>query len=155
MRTVIIGAAWLIATAAAQPSAPKVADLGWMSGSWVSGTDEDWTEEIWIGPRAGVLLGMNLSGKGAKSTGFEFMRIAADAEGHITFFASPNGKPAVPFRLVSLKPGEAVFENPRHDYPTNLVYRLKGGELVGTISGPGGKKPMSWTLRRPSRAQRN
>lgn len=148
MRTLFIAAAWVAASGAAQPEAPKMADLRWLGGSWVSGTAEAWTEEMWTAPRGEVLLGLNRSGKGAKATGFEFMRIAADGEGRIAFWASPGGKPAVAFPLVSLKPGEVVFENTRHDYPTRVVYRRHGETLVGTISGPGGKNPMSWTFRR-------
>ncbi len=95
------------------------------------------------------MLGTNRSGKGGKASGFEFMRIAPGTGGRISFFASPGGKQAVEFPLTSLKAGEAVFENARHDYPTRVVYRRDGDRLVGTISGPGGKNPVSWTFRRP------
>ena len=145
----VTAAAWLIATAAAEPAKPTIADLSWLSGSWVSGKGEEWTEELWMPPRGGMLLGINRSGKGAKATGFEFMRIQADASGRISFWASPAGKAPVAFPLTSLKPGEATFENAGHDYPTKVVYRRQGEELVGTISGPGGANPYSWTFRRP------
>jgi hypothetical protein len=154
MRSLLIVAAWLAVGGAAQPAAPKVSDLGWLSGSWVSGSGDAWTEEMWTAPRGGVLLGLNRSGKGAKATGFEFMRIAADAEGRISFWASPGGKAAVAFPLVSLKPGEAVFENAGHDYPTKVVYRREGAKLIGTISGRGGKNPFSWTFRRSGAGKR-
>ena len=143
--TIVLAA---LLSAAAAPQA-KVDDLAWLSGAWVSETPQGWTEEYWTAPRGGVLLGTNRSGKGPTATGFEFMRIAADADGTIKFWASPGGKAAVGFPLTSYRKGEAVFENAGHDYPTKVVYRRKGNILIGTISGPGGKDPYSWTFKRP------
>ena len=141
----VLGALFLIGTG---PQA-EVEDLSWLSGAWVSESKEGWTEELWTPPRAGVMLGTNRSGKGGQLGGFEFMRIAADESGAISFWGSPGGKPPVAFRLTSAKPGEAVFENPAHDYPTRIVYRRDGQGLIATVSGPGGKDPLSWTFRRP------
>ena len=128
----------------AMAPAPRIADFGWLSGAWVSETKDGWTEELWTSPRGGMLLGTNRSGKGAKATGYEYMRIEADANGRISFWGSPGGKPAVPFALVSSGPREAVFENPKHDYPTRIVYRRQGRVLSATVSGPGGANPLSW-----------
>ncbi len=143
---------WLVGPAALLliGAAPQndVAKLGWLGGAWLSETPEGWTEEIWTVPRGGLMLGTNRSGKGERATGFEFMRIALDGEGRVAFFASPNGKPASAFPMVSSAPGEAVFENPAHDYPTRIVYRRDGDVLTGTISGPGGKNVMRWVFRR-------
>ena len=64
------------------------------------------------------------------------------------FWASPAGKTAVPFRLVSSKAGEAVFENPVNSYPVRIAYRREGDRLVATVSGKEGRNPMSWTFRK-------
>ena len=133
---------------AAQP-APKVEDLSWLSGAWLSETGEGWTEELWTSPRGGVMLGTNRSGEGDRATGYEFMRIAADGQGRLAFWGSPGGKPAVAFPLVSSSAREAVFENPAHDFPTRIVYRREGERLVATVSGPEGKNPLRWVFRRP------
>ena len=146
MRAWLMAAALVAATAAAP--ATRVDDLGWLSGSWVSDTRQGWTEELWTAPRGGVMLGVNRSGKGERASGFEYMRIAADSAGRISFWASPQGAAAVPFRLVSSGPREAVFENPKNDYPTRIVYRRTGTTLAATISGPDGTRPMRWTFRR-------
>jgi hypothetical protein len=130
------------ALALAAPPAARVEDLGWMSGPWVSETREGWTEELWMAPRRGLMLGTNRSGKGARATGFEYMRIEVDGAGRIAFWGSPGGKPAVAFTLVSSGPREAVFENPAHDFPTRIVYRRQGERLVASVSGPGGKGEM-------------
>ncbi|HEY0626539.1 MAG TPA: DUF6265 family protein [Allosphingosinicella sp.] len=136
-----------LAVASAAP-APKVEDLDWLSGDWVSEQETTWTEESWTSTRGGMLLGVNRSGKGDKGTAYDFMRIAADEQGNIVFWASPAAKAPVPFRLVSRGATEAVFENPEHDYPTRIAYRRAGNQLHATISGPEGKNPYSWTFRR-------
>jgi hypothetical protein len=141
-------AAWVATSAAAPAPAVQVADLGWLRGNWISETRQGWTEEMWTSPRGGMMLGLNRSGKSERASGFEFMRIAADAAGRISFWASPAGGAAVPFRLVSSGPREAVFENVKNDYPTRIVYRRTGATLAATISGAEGSKPMSWTFRR-------
>jgi hypothetical protein len=140
----------ILAGAASIAAAPvrNVSDLGWLSGSWVSETKEGWTEEVWTSARGDMMLGTNRSGKGGKASAFEFMRIAPDGLGRISFWASPGGKTAVQFPMTSSKAGEVVFENPTNDYPTKILYRRKGEMLSATISGPEGKNPYSWTFRK-------
>lgn len=139
-----------LALAAATP-APQVSDLGWLAGSWVSEKGEGWVEEHWTDARGGVMLGTNRTGKGGKVVGFEYMRIATDDRGVVNFWGSPSGAPPVAFRLVALEGREAIFENPAHDYPNRIVYRMQDDILVGTISGPAGENPTSWTFRRPTK----
>ena len=146
LRAVTIGLAGLAGVASAP--AAKVQNLGWMSGAWVSESKDGWTEELWTSERGGMLLGTNRSGKGTAATGFEFMRIAADADGALTYWASPSGQKPVGFRLFSSGPNQVAFENPANDYPTRIAYRRVGGTLHAAISGPGGKNTMTWTFRR-------
>ena len=134
-------------TAAAAP-ARSVADLGWLSGAWISQGKDGWTEEHWTSPRGDMMLGTNRSGKAEKASAFEFMRIAPDGLGRISFWASPGGKTPVRFPLVSSAPREAIFENPANDYPTRIVYRRKGEMLVATISGPEGRSSFTWTFKK-------
>jgi hypothetical protein len=147
------GTLWVVSSAAAQtPAASRaatdVAALEWLAGSWGEERAGGWTEELWMKPRGGIMLGVNRSGTAGRTSGFEYMRIAVDPAGRIGFWASPSGGAAVPFRLVSSGPREAVFENPGNDYPTRIAYRRTGATLTATISGPDGAKPMSWTFRR-------
>ena len=147
MRQLAVLALIGFATVASAP-ARSMADLGWLSGAWVSQGKDGWTEEHWTSPRGDMMLGTNRSGKGDKAIAFEFMRIAPDGLGRISFWASPSGKAAVRFPLVSSGPREAMFENPANDFPTRIVYRRKGETLVATISGPGGKSSFSWTFKK-------
>ncbi|HYD37573.1 MAG TPA: DUF6265 family protein [Allosphingosinicella sp.] len=141
---IMVATAWLVAAA----SPHEASKLGWMSGRWVSEAGDRWTEENWSEPRAGMMLGSGRSGRGAQLRDWEFMRIAPDADGHLAFWGSPRGAPAVPFRLKSLSASEAVFENPRHDYPQRVVYRRDGEVLVATVSLVDGSNANSWRYSR-------
>ena len=146
MKIILAIAGLALASASA---ARDIQDFRWMSGAWVSESKGEWVEEVWTAPRGGMMLGTNRSGNEGKATGFEFMRIAADKDGRPTFWASPSGKEAVPFRMFSSGPNQVAFENPANDYPTRIAYRRVGGRLHAVISGPGGKKTMTWTFKRP------
>jgi hypothetical protein len=147
MRIIFIAAAWL-ATVGAAPAA-SVGDLGWLSGAWVSRDGDKWTEEYWTPPRGSVMIGAGLSGKGRKAEWFEHMRIAADKDGALAFFAMPGGAPASRFPLVWAEKGEIVFENAAHDFPQRIRYRREGEALVTTISRIDGSKAQSWIFKRP------
>jgi hypothetical protein len=150
MRRLAMAAAAALILAAAPAPRRDVSQLAWLAGAWAtqaSSPAEQWTEERWSPPRGGVMLGSSLSGKGGEANWFEYMRLARDQKGAIHYWASPGGKPAVPFLLVSLSDREAVFENPSNDYPTRIVYRRSGRILHATISGPDGANPQSWRYR--------
>ncbi len=144
-------AIWAMAAAAvlagASPAA-TVDDLAWMAGAWSREEGGRWTEESWTGPRGGVMLGHSRSGRGETVREFEFLRIAADADGTLAYFAQPGGRPPVAFRLVRREGTSAVFENAAHDYPQRIEYRRDGETMTATISAIDGSKPMRWTFRR-------
>jgi hypothetical protein len=141
----IAAAAVLIA---AGPARQDASALGWMAGSWAAEKDGRWTEERWHKPRGGVMLGTGQSGRDDAADNYEFMRIASGEDGALSFWGSPNGQPPVEFKLTSLSRREAVFENPKHDFPTRIAYRREGNRLVATVSGPDGSGTQSWRYRR-------
>lgn len=144
----LVGALLLGSAALAAPIDPAASFLAWMSGSWITESSGAWTEERWSLPRAGVLLGTSLSGRGNRAESFDFLRIAAGEDGKISYWGSPQGAPPVAFALVRATRNELVFENPSHDFPTRIVYRRDGKVMTATISGPGGKGAQSWRYRR-------
>lgn len=110
--------------------------LGWMSGDWVAlEKDGRWTEEIWSAPRAGMMIGTSRTGTGGQTGSFEYMRIAAAEDGHLSFFASPNAVAPVSFNLTSWGERSVSFENAANDYPKRISYTRKGRMLIAEISG--------------------
>jgi hypothetical protein len=144
-RLMIAGAALLLM---AQASPPRVDALGWLAGRWLAEANGRWTDESWSAPRGGVMLGHSRSGRGETLREFEFLRLAADADGTLAYFAQPGGRPPVAFRLVASEGTSATFENPGHDFPQRIRYVRDGESLTATISRIDGSNAMSWRFRR-------
>lgn len=74
--------------------------------------------------------------KNSKTVAYEFLRIRETEAGGIEYIAKPSGQSEASFLLVRLSDREVVFENPAHDFPQRIIYRLEaGGELVARIEG--------------------
>ncbi len=115
----------LAAPAQDKPKKPSVGDLAWFSGCWKQQKDGNrYTIEQWSKP-AGMMIGTVRSYRDGRITAYEFLRII-EKEGDIYFVAIPSGQEEAAFKLTSLKDGEAVFENPEHDFPQRLVYKKAG-----------------------------
>ena len=142
--------AFFLLAGAAGAAGPQIDGLAWMAGTW-TGTDAGVEmEEIWTAPKGGSMLGMHRDVAGGKTQSFEFLRIDAGADG-ITYWASPRGRPATPFRLAKAEGRSVTFENPQHDYPTRILYWLADdGALHAKIEGTAGDKPAAeeWTWQR-------
>jgi len=87
-------------------------------------------------PEGGTMLGMNRTVAAGKTVAWEFMRIVQDENGTVSFIALPSGQKETAFRLTKSGDREATFENPGHDFPQRVIYRLRGdGSLLGRIEG--------------------
>jgi hypothetical protein len=146
IKAIFVAAAAMV-LAAASDDRTAVDDLGWMSGHWTTAPDESWAEEIWLEPRAGLMLGLGRAGRGEALEDWEYMRVEADAEGVPVLWASQRGRSAVGFALVRGDASSAVFENAAHDFPQRIAFRRSGEEMTATISALDGGHAMSWTYR--------
>jgi hypothetical protein len=145
----------LVQEPAPPPRPDPLAQLAWMAGSWHSeGRIE--TEELWLAPKGGLMLGLHreFEPKSAHAS-FEYLRIQAGGPGvqgigGIDYHASPGGGPSTAFRLVEVSASHAVFSNPEHDFPQQLIYRLEDGELVARVEGDVGGRTQSseWRWKR-------
>ena len=111
-----------------------VEQLAWMAGCWRQESGGRVADEIWMAPSGGAMLGMNRTVAGGRTVSFEFMQIGADA-GRIVFTARPSGQADASFTLLKSGDRDVVFENPAHDFPQRVMYRLDGETLVGRIEG--------------------
>jgi len=142
----------VLAALALLPAAPAMAetdvtDLAWLSGAWESGP-APWIEERWDEPRGGMLIGHARFGMDDKALGFEFFRVQAGEDGVLVYHAQPEGRPAVPFRLAKAEGTSVTFENPAHDHPQRISYRVEGDTLTATISKLDGSEAQTFTFRR-------
>src|SRR5215213_8797365 len=107
-----------------------------LSGCWErnekSGTA---ATEIWMKPAGTSIMGMGRTVKNGKTVDYEMMRIEQRADG-IYFVAKPKANPAeTSFKLKSSAGGEFTFENPEHDFPQRVIYKVNGNTLMGRIEG--------------------
>jgi hypothetical protein len=120
----------------AQTQPFSVDQLGWISGCWERRGDDRLTEERWMTPSGGLMIGMSRTVAKGKVVEYEFIMIREEANGDISYIARPSGQEEASFRLVKLGKTEAVFENPTHDFPQRIIYRReKDGSLFARIEG--------------------
>lgn len=131
-------------------AATELSELRWIAGHWTGVQDGIEMEESWLAPKGKTMLGLHRDVKNDRTVSFEFLRIEATAEG-ITYWASPRGKPATPFRLIESSGKRVVFENAQHDFPQRIIYWLSSDDsLHAKIEGTLGGKPASeeWAWKR-------
>ena len=127
----------------------KIAELNWIAGNWSSDVNGTITEEQWLEPRSGMMVGMNRTAFPNGKASFEFLRIA-ETENGIVYFASPSGKSPTPFALKELGKSKVVFENLANDFPHRIIYERSGDTMVAKIEGEvkGKTESMKWTWKR-------
>lgn len=135
--------AWAGFAAAAPVAEPEsasigglsLADLAWMAGCWTGEEGGTVTEECWLAPSGGLLLGMHRDVRPSGKSFFEFLRIEAVGDSAV-YWGSPLGRPATPFGLVEKGPRRVVFANPAHDFPQRIIYwRTDDGLLHARVEG--------------------
>jgi hypothetical protein len=130
----------LLVAGAAQ--AQTVDQLAWLAGCWASERGEAGSGEQWMAPAGGTMLGVSRTVRGARTVEHEFMQIRTGADGKLVFIALPSGQRETSFPLASIGEREVVFENPQHDFPTRVSYRLQADDrLVARIEGQRDGKP--------------
>jgi hypothetical protein len=130
----------LAGAVAAEESAtakPTLEDFAWLAGQWRIENGKRVVDEHWMSPAGGLMMGMARAIEGGKVE-YEFTLLRQEPNGDIVYVASPSKQREAIFRLTSLTNGEAVFENPAHDFPKKIIYaRRPDGSLLAAIEGPG------------------
>ncbi|MGH7493203.1 MAG: DUF6265 family protein [bacterium] len=120
----------------AQERDPAVEDFAWLAGCWQRSGKGHEVVEQWMKPAGDLMLGMSRTVANGKAREFEFLQIRRKEEGGIFYVAIPSGQQETWFKLVKHGTHEAVFENPDHDFPQRIIYRLeKDGSLAARIEG--------------------
>ena len=120
-------------TIACQAETAGIEKLSFLSGCWAGAG----TEEVWLKPQGGTMLGMSRTVKGGRTVFTEFLHIASAPDGGLVLNVQLKlaGK-STQFRLTELKDGAVTFSNPEHDYPQRIIYRREAdGSLFARIEG--------------------
>lgn len=122
---------------AAEQAQGPAALPGWMAGRWCGGTGGTAIEEVWLSPAGGYMIGMGRTVVANRPhEEFEFLRVTWQ-DGVPTYLAQPQGGPVVAFKQSRAGDQWVRFENPAHDFPTRVEYRLTPTGLHAEIAGPG------------------
>ncbi len=146
MRASLLSLAFLATASTASAQIP-LAMPDWMSGHWLSCENGAQIAENWFGAGSGTLLGTNLTQ--GEHSGFEFLRVAANGRGGISYFSMPNGAPVTEFTMKSNEKQRVVFENLPHDFPQRVIYWRDGSQLHARIEGNinGKLESQEWAFR--------
>jgi hypothetical protein len=119
---------------------PSVSELAWLEGVWRGKVGTRDFEAQYTGTEGGVVLSASKYSTNGQPAGFEFERFQ-EKDGHVVLTPYPDGKESpASFRLTDFdqKTHRAVFENPKHDFPTKISYhRVAEDSLTILVSGPG------------------
>ncbi len=134
------------------PARPAVARLGWLAGSWRCEKAGRVTDEQWLAPAAGMMLGVARTVAKGKVLEYEFLQIREGPGGDVFFVALPAGQKETAFRLSTQTERTVVFENQEHDFPQTIAYALQADDtLLAVIEGPGpggAPKKLEWVYQR-------
>src|SRR5690606_41355892 len=87
------------------------------------------------------------------TVGHEFLQIREEADGNVVYVALPSGQAETTFVMTASAPDSVTFENPRHDFPQRITYRLLSADrLAVRIEGVRDATPrqVDFPLRRVS-----
>lgn len=130
----------VISAVVADSAKPSVQDLYWLAGCWSSANAEPGSGEQWMPPAGGTMLGTSRVVRDGKTVAWEFVRIRETVDGGLEYIASPSGQTQATFQLHTLSDREVTFENPQHDFPQRIIYRLDADGILnarieGTVAG--------------------
>ena len=121
----------------AQNGKATLGDLSWLGGCWEMNLPDKQLliTELWMKPAGGMMIGAGRTVKNGRAVDHEFLRIVEEPDG-IYYVAKPTAnKEETRFKLIKSLSGEIVFENPTHDFPQRVMYKLSGDKLTGRIEG--------------------
>ncbi len=134
----------------------KLLEFIWLSGYWEARKGEFVVTEQWMLPEGDSMFAVNRTIKSGRTITYEYMRLQyTGKDDSPCLFILPADQSEVEFRLVDYSENQAVFENPGHDFPQRVTYRLESdGKLfccAETIDGQEGDEivirlsPKKWT----------
>lgn len=133
----------LLAAAPSAPSAPSasadgITTLAWLAGCWEQRAGARLTQEQWMAPAGGVMLGLNRTLVRDTTRAWEYLAIT-ERDGRLVYTAKPSGQAETSFTSAFVSDTLVRFENPAHDFPQRIIYRRIGSDsLLARIEGPRG-----------------
>lgn len=117
---------------------PDIKKLKWLSGNWVRTNNKQGQ----TGMESWTFHAEGLKGKGFTLAGKDTVfleQLSIALRGKDLFYVVRAAAEAAPvyFRFTSITDSSFICENPQHDFPKKIAYRLQRGKMKATISGDG------------------
>jgi hypothetical protein len=129
-----------------------LSDFSWLRGCWQGGSGKRQITEHWMKPSDALMMGIGCTVVDGRAVEYEFLQIRLETDG-IYYVAKPSGQREASLKLTSSSPRELVFENPDHDFPQRITYRLvRNDSLHARIEGrsKGRDRKVDFSMRRVS-----
>jgi hypothetical protein len=123
-----------------EPDQPKLSSLAFLAGSWRT-SGEVVTEEHWLAPEGGTMLGVSRTVRGEKTVFEEYLRIEErDGEVRMAVAMGLGAKP-INFRAADLGSSQVKFVSIDDPNEATIVYQRNGERLVAVVEGKREGKP--------------
>ncbi len=110
--------------------------LEWLAGSWnrTNVKPGQTGNESWTSKSPTSIIGKGVSLKGKDTIFAENLELRIK-DGHIFYVVDGlDNQPPVYFKITQITDDSFVCENPEHDFPKKIAYKLTGKTLKATIS---------------------
>ncbi|MEO1203319.1 MAG: DUF6265 family protein [Pseudomonadota bacterium] len=104
--------------------------LAWLAGCWTYDGRDPGSVEHWLPPAGGAMLAVSRVIKGGRMVSYEFLRVEETRDGTLRLIAAPVGQATTAFDLADIDTRSVAFENPDHDFPQRISYRLVGDDRL-------------------------
>ena len=129
-------------------TAQTVSPPAWLAGCWQLRAGQRETVEMWMAPAGGMMLGASRTLVNGAVREYEQLRITVE-NGKLVYTATPSGQPTAAFTSTAVSDSSFTVENPQHDFPQRIIYRLRGTDsLVARIEG--GTRGFDYPMKRTS-----
>lgn len=126
-----------------QRKIPGISQFSWLNGSWSMAEKDDFVTEEWKTVHDSLMEGRSDFVKGDSVIPFETIKIFRR---DTSFFYEPkaagqNNEQPVEFKLSSFSDSGFVAENPVHDFPKRISYRLVNKDSIHAFVDGGPQMP--------------
>jgi hypothetical protein len=108
----------------------------WLLGEWIKTDSLGTLKEFWTNQDDSTFVGQSYYIQNEKDTlHFESIELIQDQEHLIytTTIKGENNGTAIPFQMTKDGDSLLIFENPKHDYPQKMEYRLQKNKNISII----------------------
>ena len=123
----------------AQNKCDSLEIVSWMLGEWVSENSSSVTVENWekVSEHSFEGFGKTKSADSDKVKSYESLRLV-EMSGQIYFIAKVgHNELPIAFALTTCSDSMAVFENPDHDFPKKIDYKLQSHDRISVTVSSG------------------